>query len=290
MDGLITQDHFSKLTELQELHFSANSFTVELNPDWIPPFRLLSLGLQSCYLGPGFPQWLKSQKNISSLYMSNANIADTVPDWFWTVFSKAENLDLSKNNISGTLPANLGQMEASFLDLSSNRFTGSVKQVPQNIITLDLSRNSLSGPLPFNDRWPIFTESLFLSDNHFTGTIPTTLCQMKSLKVLDIRNNMITGKFPRCPDNVASRSRMVSPNTASPDSDSSSDMPLSMSIQTLRLNNNSLSDEFPLLLQNCPELTFIDLGQNKLFGSIPTWIGQKLPQLKYLCQIGRAHV
>ncbi|KAM0905649.1 hypothetical protein ACQ4PT_017247 [Festuca glaucescens] len=71
-------------------------------------------------------------------------------------------------------------------------------------------------------------------------------------------------------------------NTPSPDSDSSSDMPLSMSIEALRLDNNGLSDEFPLLLQNCPELTFIDLGQNKFFGSIPAWIEQKLPKLKYL--------
>ncbi|KAM0905650.1 hypothetical protein ACQ4PT_017248 [Festuca glaucescens] len=48
MDGLITEDHFSKLTGLQELHLSANSFTMELNSDWTPPFRLQSLGLGSC--------------------------------------------------------------------------------------------------------------------------------------------------------------------------------------------------------------------------------------------------
>lgn len=89
---------------------------------------------------------------------------------------------------------------------------------------------------------------------------------------------MITGRFPRCSENMASRSRMAPPNTASPDSDSSSEM----IIQTLRLDNNSLTDEFPLLLQNSPKLTFIDLGQNNFFGSIPTWIGQKLPQLRYL--------
>ncbi|KAM0871718.1 hypothetical protein ACQ4PT_039204 [Festuca glaucescens] len=277
MDGVITKDHFSKLTGLQELHLSANSFTI--NSDWTPPFRLQSLGLGSCSCGPGFPRWLKSQKNIYSLYLFDAGIADTVPDWFWTVFAKAEVLDLSSNNISGTLPATLGQMDTSWLDLSSNQFNGSVPQLPQNIMTLDLSRNSLSGPLPFNVRSPISIDTLILFDNQFTGTIPTSLCQMKFLTVLDIGNNMITGQFPRCSENVASRSGM---HPSNPDSDSSSDMPLSMSIKTLRLDNNSLSDEFPLLLQNCPELTFIDLGQNKLFGSIPAWIGQKLPQLKYL--------
>ncbi|XP_047043909.1 receptor-like protein EIX2, partial [Lolium rigidum] len=280
MDGVITKDHFSKLTGLQELHLSANSFTI--NSDWTPPFRLQSLGLGSCRCGPGFPRWLKSQKNIYSLYLFDAGIADTVPDWFWTVFAKAEVLDLSSNNISGTLPATLGQMDTFWLDLSSNQFNGLVPQLPQNIGTLDLSRNSLSGPLPFNVRSPISIETLILFDNQFTGTIPTSLCQMKSLTVLDIGNNMITGQFPRCSENVAASSGMDPSNIPSPDSDSGSGMPQSMSIETLRLDNNSLADEFPLLLQNCPELTFIDLGQNKLFGSIPAWIGQKLPQLKYL--------
>uniref|UniRef100_A0ACD5TZF6 Uncharacterized protein n=1 Tax=Avena sativa TaxID=4498 RepID=A0ACD5TZF6_AVESA len=282
MDGLITQDHFSKLTELQELHLSANFFTMDLNSDWIPPFRLQSLGLGSCRIGPGIPRWLKSQRNISSLYLSDVGIAHTLPDWFWTVFTNAEVLDLSHNNISGTLPATLGKMHTNFLDLSSNQFSGSVPQLPQEISVLDLSRNSLSGPLPLNVISPICIESLYLFENHFTGTIPASLCEMKSLTLLDIGNNMITGQLPRCSENMASNLGMAPSNTPSPDSDSSTGMPLSMSIKTLRLDNNGLSDEFPLLLQNCPELTFIDLGQNKFFGSIPAWIGQKLPQLKFL--------
>ncbi|XP_044396147.1 receptor-like protein EIX1 [Triticum aestivum] len=283
MGGLITEEHFSKLPHLQELHLSANSFTMEWNSEWVPPFGLQILGLKSCCVGPGFPQWLKWQENISELYMSNASIADTMPDWFWVVFSKAAILDLSNNNISGSLPATLGQMEASLLDLSSNQFIGSVKQIPPNITTLDLSRNSLSGPLPLNIRSPLSVDALVLSDNYFTGTIPTSICQMKSLKLFDIGNNMITGQLPQCSEYMASRSSMVSPDTASPITDSNSNTSTEpMSIETLRLNNNNLSDEFPLLLQNCPELTFIDLGQNKFFGSIPAWIGEKLAHLGIL--------
>ncbi|XBJ21131.1 hypothetical protein VPH35_011834 [Triticum aestivum] len=232
LDGLVTKDQFSKLTKLQGLHLYANSFTMGLNYDWVPPFRLQSLGLTSCRLGPEFPKWLKSQESISFLFMSDGGIADAMPDC---------------NNISGTLPATIGQMKAVVLDLSSNQFTGLVQQLPQHIDFLDVSRNSLSGPLPLflNFGWPYLP-------------------------------------VPRCSENVASGSRMVPLNTASPESDSSSHMQLSMSIGTLRLANNNLSDAFSLLLQNCPGLTFIDLGQNKFFGSIPTWIGKKLPQLKYL--------
>ncbi|KAM3271864.1 hypothetical protein ACQJBY_042208 [Aegilops geniculata] len=282
MGGVITEEHFSTLPHLQELHLSANSFTMEWNSDWVPPFSLQIFGLKSCCVGPGFPQWLKWQENISELYMSNASIADTMPDWFWVVFSKAAILDLSNNNISGSLPATLGQMEASLLDLSSNQFIGSVGQIPPNITILDLSRNSLSGPLPLTVRPPMLIETLVLSDNYFTGVIPTSICQMKSLTLFDIGNNMITGQLPQCSEYMASDSNMVSPDTTSPITDSSSNTPMPMSIGTLRLSNNNLSGEFPLLLQNCPALMFIDLGQNKFCGSIPAWIGEKLAHLGIL--------
>lgn len=118
--------------------------------------------------------------------------------------------------------------------------------------------------------------------NYFTGVIPPSICQMKLLTLFDIANNLITGELPRCSEYMASRSTMGSPGTASPVTDSSSDTPMPMSIRTLRLDNNSLSSEFPSFLQNCPELTFIDLGQNKFFGSIPAWIGEKLAQLAIL--------
>ncbi|CAL5046380.1 unnamed protein product [Urochloa decumbens] len=282
MDGVITEEHFSKLSDLQELHLSANSFSMEWTSDWVPPFRLQTLGLKSCCLGPGFPNWLRWQKNISTLFMSNTSIADTMPDWFWKVFSKADILDLSSNNISGTLPATLGQMEASLLDLSSNQFTGTVQQVPQKIVTLDLSRNILSGPLALNFQSPMLVEGLILFDNYFTGTIPTSICQMKSLTLFDIGNNMITGQLPRCSEYMASKSSMVPPSTASPNTYSNSSTPMPMSIIILRLDSNNLSGEFPLLLQNCPELSFIDLGQNKFFGEIPAWIGEKLTELGIL--------
>lgn len=278
MDGLITEEHFSKLSDLQDLHLSANSFTMELNSDWVPPFRLQTLGLTSCRLGPGFPHWLKWQNNISSLFMSNASIADTMPDWFWNVFSNTDVLDLSSNNISGILPATFGDLEASFLDLSSNQFTGSVEQLPANIVSLDLSSNSLSGSLPLSSSSPTNVEGLIFFDNYFTGTIPKSICQMKSLTLFDIGNNMITGQFPRCSEYMKSRSNMSSPVVT----DSSSDAPMPMSIQILRLDNNSLSGEFPLLLQNCPQLTFIDLGHNRFSGGIPAWIGEKIANLGIL--------
>uniref|UniRef100_A0A453MKU3 Leucine-rich repeat-containing N-terminal plant-type domain-containing protein n=1 Tax=Aegilops tauschii subsp. strangulata TaxID=200361 RepID=A0A453MKU3_AEGTS len=56
----------------------------------------------------------------------------------------------------------------------------------------------------------------------------------------------------------------------------------SMSINNLSLRNNNLSGEFPSFLQHCPQLSFLDLAHNHFFGTLPTWIGDKLPYLAFL--------
>jgi hypothetical protein len=41
------------------------------------------------------------------------------------------------------------------------------------------------------------------------------------------------------------------------------------SITTLELSNNSLSGQFPPFLQNCTNLTLLDLGEYIFSGSLP---------------------
>jgi hypothetical protein len=38
------------------------------------------------------------------LDISNTSIADSIPVWFWSTFSKTDYLILSRNQIRGTLP------------------------------------------------------------------------------------------------------------------------------------------------------------------------------------------
>lgn len=45
------------------------------------------------------------------------------------------------------------------------------------------------------------------------------------------------------------------------------------------LSNNSLSGQLPRSLQNCTLLRFLQLEENKLSGSIPAWIGERISSL-----------
>ncbi|XP_072957343.1 receptor-like protein EIX2 [Typha angustifolia] len=197
--GMILEDHFTSLTRLETLHLHNNSLTIIIHPNWIPPFRLKDVDLSSCKLGPHFPAWIQSQTNITVLRMSSAGIADRLPNWFWNVISQVQHLDLSLNQISGVLPMTLEFMSAAeTIVLSSNKFQGQVPQLPIGLRYLDLSRNYISGPLPLN-LGAIELYYLLLPYNRIRGTIPPSMCnQLRSIQVLDLSNNHLSGLLPQC--------------------------------------------------------------------------------------------
>ncbi|EEE67133.1 hypothetical protein OsJ_24180 [Oryza sativa Japonica Group] len=199
--GQISEEHFSSLLNLKYLYLSGNSFKqMVFEEDWIPPFRLKVAHLRSCRLGPKFPSWLKWQTEIRVLDVSGTCISDSLPVWFKTVFSQAYSLNLSDNQLCGTLPRTPEDMLAMVMDLGSNNLTGQVPRFPVNITYFDLSNNSLSGPLP-SDLGAPRLEELRLYSNYITGTIPAYFCQLRRLVSLYLSSNHLTGEFPQCSDN-----------------------------------------------------------------------------------------
>ncbi|KAL2624350.1 hypothetical protein R1flu_008595 [Riccia fluitans] len=91
-------------------------------------------------------------------------------------------LDLSANNFSGRIPDSIATF-ANFriLNLSSNQLTGSLPEMSELIELqyLDISRNQLSGRLP-NDL-PFSLRALNVSNNQFSGPIPVNLTKFGKL-------------------------------------------------------------------------------------------------------------
>jgi hypothetical protein len=154
-------------------------------------------------------------------------------------------------------------MRAKAMDFSSNQFGGPIPKLPINLTGLDLSRNNVVGPLPIDFGAPGLI-TLILYDNMISGAIPSSLCRLRSLRLLDLSRNNLNGSITNCLVNESST------NTTS------------LSIVNLSLRNNSLSGEFPSLLKNCPQLVFLDLGYNQFSGILPSWIGENLSSLSFL--------
>nr|XP_043620168.1 receptor-like protein EIX1 [Erigeron canadensis] len=281
--GVLSEVHFSKMNNLSVLALSSNSLSFTVSSQWEPPFQLLEFDGDFCNIGPHFPNWLQTQKNLQTLNLSNSNIKDTIPEWFEDIcLSSISNLDLSHNQISGKLPAFHGSGPLSLLKMNSNKFEGSLTSFPSNVMILDLSDNLLSGHVPqINATMNPDLNILSLAKNHFTGSVPIHFCNLFSIKILDLSQNKFSGRLPSCLGNLSSlRVIDVTNNMLSgivPDS-----LGFLTQLKSLHLHNNKFQGNLPFSFQNLTELVTLDLGYNSFTGIIPSWNVENLPNLRIL--------
>ncbi|CAO2149270.1 unnamed protein product [Urochloa humidicola] len=245
LDGVITEQHFDSQKNLNFIDLSSTSLKIEISSKWRPPFRLWYADFSNCQMGPKFPAWLQWMVDIGVLRISNTSINDRIPHWFSSAFSKAIYLNISNNQLNGSLPGNMEIMSVVELDLSSNQLTGQVPPFPHNVISLDISMNYLSGPLPekFGDN----LLELFLFSNRITGRITESICKSEGLTNIDLSGNLLEGELPQCFGNRA--------------------------IMYLDLSNNSFTGKIPPSMKNCTEMHVLDLSRNMFNGKLPAWFG-----------------
>ncbi|KAG4204144.1 hypothetical protein ERO13_A04G029508v2 [Gossypium hirsutum] len=291
LDGdVLSEAHFSNLIYLKELDLSYTSLTLKFNSGWIPPFQLNQIKLCSCKLGPHFPDWIRTQVGIQTSYLdtrfvdyldvSASGISDSLAYWFWDSSYGSMYINMSFNQISGTFPNNsiviklldlssnnfsgplphfslLGDMGT--INLSKNKFTGSISPIcnitNEDVLTLiDISNNLFSGMVP--DCFESFQSliALNLGDNSFSGSLPSSLGSLTSLEMLSLRGNKFLGELPSSLQNCTK-------------------------LKFLDLSNNELSGEIPIWIgQRLSSLVFLSLQGNQFRGRIP----HQLCGLKYL--------
>ena len=111
-----------------------------------------------------------------------------------------EILALRQNLLTGfdLLPAVLRWSKMRILDLASNMLQGSLPVPPPSTYIYSVSGNKLTGEIP-----PLICNltslrSLDLSDNNFSGGIPQCLTNLSSsLFVLNLRGNNLHGAIPQ---------------------------------------------------------------------------------------------
>ena len=108
LTGILSEEHFSKLSKLKTLLMDGYSgLVLNVSSTWVPPFQISYLSMVSCNLGPSFPTWLRSQKELSWLSFSNASISGSIPKWFWNISLNLQGLVLYGNQLQGQLPNSL---------------------------------------------------------------------------------------------------------------------------------------------------------------------------------------
>ncbi|KAK7837853.1 receptor-like protein eix2 [Quercus suber] len=280
--GVITEAHLMNLTRLEGFAITTDknqSLIFNVTYDWVPPFKLKDLDLESCLIGSKFPIWLQVQTELTYVILSNVGISGAIPeDWFSKISSQLTHLDLSKNQISGKFPQHLVFPNVSYFDISHNRFKGPIPLCFKNVAQLYLESNLFSSSIPSNigDLMPNLQE-LDLSKNHIFGTIPLSIPKIEMLEILSLGKNQLSGELPHhWNDSKFLMAVDIANNNLS------GKIPNSMcflnSLEVLVLSNNNLYGEIPSSLRNC-SLWSIDLGGNYLSGNLPSWIGSHVLML-----------
>ncbi|XP_027177244.1 receptor-like protein EIX2 [Coffea eugenioides] len=286
LTGVLSEDHFTKLQELKSLDLTGNFLALNVSSSWVPAFQLQEIVMPSIIVGPKFPAWLRTQKEVEVLDMRNASISDAIPNWFRVLCYNITSLDLSSNSLTGN-PLEFKQLKHSRyadrdISLSSNKLDGSLKSFPLDISALDLSHNFLTGHIPqLEVDQTSVVESLSLNDNRFTGTIPEDLCKSENLCFLDLSNNLLSGRVPLCLVNLRNLWVLDLANNSL-----SGQIPSSLGnlsgLSYLHLSGNKFVGKLPTSMQNMSMLQTLDLGDNGLKDIIPAWIGEKLSNLRFL--------
>ncbi|GLU19130.1 hypothetical protein SLE2022_353950 [Rubroshorea leprosula] len=257
LSGTITPNMLSRLEDLNDLDLSNNSLLSLSNNGTVVNYsflKLLSLRFSSCNMHK-FPSFLRKAESLLML-------------------------DISKNKISGQIHKwRIEGMPLDYLNLSSNFLTGIYLLALGYLLIVELRSNLLQGSLPIlSTTW--YFMYLIISGNNIAGEIPSSYCNLTSLRVLVLANNSLGGKIPECLGNLSDLSILDLgmnkfhgriPNSFVKNS----------SLRTLKLNGNQLEGRLPSSLVHCRQLEVLDVGNNRLNDSFPQWLGV-LPSLQVL--------
>ncbi|TYI03391.1 hypothetical protein ES332_A11G335800v1, partial [Gossypium tomentosum] len=264
LEGVVLETHFSNLTRLTYLFGSQNMLRFEPNSSWIPPFQCQNLYLGHWHLGPKFPQWLKFQKKLSYLDISDERISDFVPTWFLNLPTRFYYLNLSCNQLTGGISyLNV----TTTIDLSSNRFTVCNSSLT-GMSSLFIDTNLLTGKIPDCWKYWEYFSYLNLAKNNLTGKIPPTLGYTNPC-MLNLRNNSMFGKLPSTLQN-SSRLFMLdlSENHFSGSVPAWIGDKLSKLV-VLSLRSNNFDGHIPRKICDLQFLQILDLAHNNISGVIP---------------------
>lgn len=220
-------------------------------------------------LGTCIPSLL--ELDLSSNFLTGT-LSDNMFDGGWQ--STLNWLDVSGNNLTGTIPPAVWSMDAlQFLFLYKNQFTGSIqrREQQQNISTSD-DAGSRQGD---------FLAQVFIERNQFTGSLPTWFTALADLKQWIAHHNQFTGPLPDPPLNLEYFDMSYNQLSGSIPNTFWSEF-TSPGIKVLYLDNNKLSGPLPNATIQRQLLEILWLNNNSLTDEIPNGFAQDWMHLQSL--------
>lgn len=214
--------------------------------------------------------------HIARIQLKGMNLTGTFPEEFANLTFLQE-IDLTRNYLSGPIPASLGRTRLVILSVLGNRLNGTIPEELGDISTLEelvIEDNLLGGPLPQNLGRLSRLRRFLASANNFTGTIPDLYGNLISLEDFRIDGSSLSGRIPELIGNWTNITRLDMQGTSM-----EGPIPVTIALLTklksLRISDlaGSSSMTFPNL-QDMTSMTDLSLRNCLITGPIPEYIGQ----------------
>ncbi|KAB2025806.1 hypothetical protein ES319_D06G174200v1 [Gossypium barbadense] len=157
--------------------------------------RVTEIKLSNLALSGSVGYSLQSLTSLKELDLSNNNLAGDIP---YDIPQNLQRLNLAFNQFTGSVPYSINQMHSlQYLNLAHNQLQNQLSDMfgpLSSLSTLDLSFNSLTGDLPESFKNLTSMNSMYLQNNQLTGTIDV-LANLP-LDTLYVSNNHFTGWIP----------------------------------------------------------------------------------------------
>ncbi|KAI9397350.1 hypothetical protein POPTR_003G028557v4 [Populus trichocarpa] len=286
--------HLRGFSSLKSLNLSYNELTgsTTVNGTFFNSSTLEELHLDRTSLPINFLQNIGALPALQVLSVGGCDLHGTLPAQGWCELKNLKQLDISGNNLGGSLPDCMGNLlSLQLLDVSENQITGNIASSPLtnliSLVFLSLSNNLfevptsmkpflnhsslkffssennrlVAEPAAFHDLIPKF-QLVFFSLSKTTEAlnveIPNFLYYQYHLRLLDLSHNNITGMFP---------SWLLKNNTR---------------LEQLYLSENSFVGTLQLQDHPYPNMTELDISNNNMSGQIPKDICLIFPNLQTL--------
>lgn len=251
----------AKEAEANGTEFSANTTSGFLDDSLalkVPPDVITRIELPGLRMAGVLPTCLAQLENLEVLNLAFNELHGTIPKEYginFTAHGLLKEFDVSFNRLTGTVPRSIFQIETlEDLRLSANDLTGTIPDIRRSqkssykMRLLDIAQNHFNGTLPTTIGRLTSLEMLLFGLNLVTGTLPTQLQQLSNLTLLEGSTNILEGSIERVVKKCLPKNKLYD----------------------VILDENILSGSLPRELGEITSLEYLILSDNWLTGPLPT--------------------
>ncbi|KAK9167739.1 hypothetical protein Scep_002930 [Stephania cephalantha] len=213
--------------------------------------QVIEITLENISLSGNISTSISVLKSLTSLFLPTNSISGALPNQIISC-SKLRVLNLTGNNLTGSVPDLSPLTNLEILDLSFNYFSGAVPGWIGGLVrltSLGLGQNDFdAGEVPENLGSLKNLTWLYLASMNLKGAIPDAIFELYQLEIIDLSNNKLSGDFPRA---ITKLKNLIQ----------------------IELFVNNLTGGIPPELANLTLLREFDVSKNQMSGELPREIG-----------------